>query len=434
MYVFIMNENIWHEKWSNEQIRALFLEQSKAFQQRDLGVERTQLASVEKAANAPHAVIISGLRRVGKSTLLAQLAHRIGHDSYYYVNFEDDRFLGFQAEDANYLFSALVEHFGERRVFIIDEIQNIPGWERFVRRFMDMGFKFYITGSNASLLSREMGTRLTGRYVPIELFPFSFREYLRFRDINPPDQQRLTTAESAAMRSELAQYLLSGGIPDALKYPELPLLRTLYDDVLYRDIAARHRLEAVSALKELAFYLMSNPAGLVSFNKLKERFRLGSVNTIKNYIDYMADSWLIFTLNLYDHSVKRQQIAPKKIYSIDTGLSKAIGFEFSANSGKHLENLVFLALRRQTQSIYYYATPGGYEVDFYLPESSQLIQVVQHLRNPDIRTREIRAIEDAVQHLPVKRALILSDQNEDAVEVGNVAVQICATASWLLSQ
>jgi len=145
-------------------------------------------------------VIISGLRRVGKSTLLAQLAHRLGKDQFHYVNFEDDRFLGFQAEDANDLYQALLELFGERRVFLIDEVQNIAGWEHFVRRFMDMGIKFYITGSNASLLSRELGTRLTGRYVPVELFPFSFVEFLHFKGYAISDLSRLATADIARLQ------------------------------------------------------------------------------------------------------------------------------------------------------------------------------------------------------------------------------------------
>lgn len=151
----------------------MLLEQFQSFWQRDTGIERTLLARLERAAAAPHAVIISGLRRVGKSTLLAQLAHRLGENAFYYINFEDERFLSFSAEDANDLYALLIELFGERRVFLIDEIQNVPGWEHFVRRLMDAGLKFYITGSNASLLSRDLGMRLIGRYVSVELFPFS---------------------------------------------------------------------------------------------------------------------------------------------------------------------------------------------------------------------------------------------------------------------
>lgn len=429
-----MNENYWKSRGSKDQIKAMLLEQFESFWTRDTGTERTQLTEIERAADVPHAIIISGLRRVGKSTLLAQMAHKLGKDAFYYINFEDDRFLGFQADDSNDLYQALVEVFGERKLFVVDEAQNISGWEHFVRRFMDMDFKFYITGSNASLFSRELGTRLTGRYVPIELFPFSFHEYLQFRGEELPDLQRLTTVEKARLKNMLDAYLQSGGIPDALKYPELPLLRTLYDDVLYRDIATRYRLEAVTALKELGFYLLSNPASMVSFNKLKDQFHLGSVNTIKSYIDYMENSWLVFTLNLYDFSVKRQQIAPKKVYCVDTGLSNAVGFGFSPNTGKLLENLVFLALRRQTKEIYYYTTPAGYEVDFYLPEKRQFIQVTQHLENPITREREIRALNDALQNVQVESALILSDANEDSFEIRGVPVEVRSTAEWFIRQ
>jgi predicted AAA+ superfamily ATPase len=428
-----MNENIWQSRWSRDQIKAMLLEQFDSFWGLETGTERTQLSEIEQAANVPHAIIVSGLRRVGKSTLLAQMAHKLGKEAFYYLNFEDDRFLGFQAEDASHLYQVLVETFGERKIFVIDEVQNITGWEHFVRRFMDMDFKFYITGSNASLLSRELGTRLTGRYVPIELFPFSFREYMKFQGQEIPDLRRMTTVGNARLKNALDGYLQSGGIPDALKYPELPLLRTLYDDVLYRDIATRYRLEAVTALRELAFYLMSNPATLVSFNKLKDQFRLGSVNTIKSYIDYMENSWLVFTLNLYDFSVKRQQIAPKKVYCIDTGFSNAVGFGFSSNAGKLLENLVFLALRRQTKEIYYYSTPAGYEVDFYLPEKRQLIQVAQHLENSATREREVRALRDALKSIKVDKALILSGANENSSEINGVPVEIRSAAEWLIS-
>jgi predicted AAA+ superfamily ATPase len=294
-----MIENPWTARWPKDQVRAMLLEQFQAFWRRDTGIERTQLAELERAAPLPHAVIISGLRRAGKSTLLAQLVHRLGESKFYYVNFEDERFLGFASDDANDLYGALVELFGERGIFVVDEIQNVPGWEHFVRRFMDLGLKFYITGSNASLLSRELGTRLTGRHVPVELFPFSFPEFLRFRGYPAPNLARLTTMDAARLRGHLGEYLRLGGIPEPLKYPELPLARTLYDDVIYRDIATRYRIEEVRALKELAFYLMSNPASLISFNKLKDRLRLGSVNTVKNYIEYLENGWLLFTTNVY---------------------------------------------------------------------------------------------------------------------------------------
>ncbi len=429
-----MSENPWISRWSKDQIKALLLEQFDSFWGKDVGIPRTRLAEVEKSASLPQAVIVSGLRRVGKSTLLLQMAHKLGKDAFYYINFEDDRFLGFEAQDANDLYQVLVELFGERKIFIVDEIQNVPGWERFIRRFMDMGFKFYITGSNASLLSRELGTRLTGRYVPIELFPFSFKEYLQFKGEALPDLKRMKTADTARLNSLMNEYLRVGGIPDAIKYPELPLLRTLYEDVLYRDIATRYRLDAVTALRELAYYLISNPSVTVSFNKLKEQFRLGSVNTIKSYVDYMQNSWLIFMLNVYDYSVKRRQIAPKKTYCIDTGISSAVGFGFSPNTGRLLENLVFLALRQKTSGIFYHLSPDGFEVDFYLPETRQLIQVTHSMENPSTRERELRALESAISTLKADSALILTSANEDGILVKGTRVDIRSTAEWLLEQ
>ena len=427
-----MNENNWKSKLSKDQIKAMLLEQQQAFWQRETGVERRRLVEIERTIPLPHAVVISGLRRVGKSTLLAQFAHRFGEEGFYYVNFEDDRFLGFQAEDANDLYQALLELFGERKVFIIDEVQNVTGWEHFVRRFMDQGIKFFITGSNASLLSRELGTRLTGRYVPVELFPFSLGEFMRFKGYDIPDLTRLTTVKKAHLQKALIEYLRLGGIPEPLKYPELALLRTLYDDILYRDIATRYHIEEVRALKELAFYLMSNPTSQVSFNKLKEQVHLGSVNTIKNYIEYLENSWLLFTMNVYDYSVKRQQIAAKKVYSIDTGLANIIGFSFSPNTGKLMENAAFLALRRKTHEIYYYTTPAGYEVDFYLPESGQLVQVAQSIDDPVTREREIRALADAMDALRLSSGLILADSNAETITKSGFTIKIRSLAEWLL--
>lgn len=433
LYDFIVNDNNWRARWTGDQIKALLIEQFDTFWRHETGVERSQLAELIRAGPLPHAVVVSGLRRAGKSTLLAQLAHRLGEDKFYYLNFEDERFLGFEAEDANDIWALLVEWFGERSVFVIDEIQNVPGWERFVRRFMDMGMKFYISGSNASLLSRDMGSRLTGRYVPVELFPFSFPEFLRFRGYAPPDLARMTTLDTARLQGYLGEYLRLGGIPEPLKYPEIPLARALYDDVLYRDIATRHRITDVRALRELAYYLMSNPANLVSFNKLKAQLRLGSVNTVRSYFDHLEDSWLLFTANVYDFSVKRQQVAPKKVYVIDTGLANAVGFSFSPNTGRLLENLVFLALRRRTREVYYYTSPGGFEVDFYVPETRELVQVSQNLGQSATRDREIRALTDAMKGLGLLRGLILTDVSAEPVLVDGLTIETRSIAEWLLT-
>jgi predicted AAA+ superfamily ATPase len=297
---------------------------------------------------------------------------------------------------------------------------------------MDQGFKFFITGSNASLLSRELGTLLTGRYIPIELFPFSFGEFLRFRQIEMPDLKRLKTKDIALLRRNLFQYLEQGGIPDVLRYPELPVAQTLYDDIIYRDVATRYRIQEVRVLKDLALFLMSNPARPVSFNKLKERMGLGSLNTAKAYLDFLEDGWLIFPVYLYDHSVRRQQLAPRKIYPIDTGLAAEVGFSVSPDLGRWMETAVFLALRRRSSAIYYYKTPEGYEVDFYLPAERRLIQVAQNMNQPETRRRELRALESAMRSLEIDAGLVLTEDGEDPVEKEGRRIEIRPVAAWLL--
>lgn len=413
-------------------LKVLLLDQSDQFKRKEPGVIREKLIQIKKHLNSPHAVVISGLRRVGKSTLLAQIARQFySADEYYFVNFEDERFLNFSADDFNLLYETLLELFGPRKNFLLDEIQNITGWERFVRRMIDQSCKFYITGSNASLLSYELGTKLTGRYIPIELFPFSFAEFLVFKQKDLPDLERLTTLQRSELKRSFNDYLDSGGIPDALKYPEIALHKTLYDDVLYRDVAVRYQIEETKALKELAFYLLSNISSLVSFNKLKELLKLGSVNTVKNYIDYLQASWLIFTLNKYAYSVKTQQIANKKIYAIDTGLIKSVAFSFSENRGKLLENLVFLSLRRIFTEVYYYVTSKNGEVDFYLPGQKLLIQVCQSLFDEETQKREVKALEEAMGELNIHSGIILVE-DEETVNVENINIKIIPVYKWLL--
>ncbi len=379
--------------------------------------------------------VITGLRRVGKSTLLAQIADRYLKDKFYFVNFEDERFLNFQVTDFELLLETLISLFGDRKIFLLDEIQNIPQWERFVRRHNEQGYKFIVTGSNASLLSQELGTRLTGRSTRIELFPFSFREYLQFNQIDIPVKKILTTKDKGRLIRLVNDYLASGGIPDALKYPELEIRQNLYSDVLHRDIAVRYQLENAKSLKELAFYLVSNPAALVSFNKLKESLKLGSVNTIKSYIDYLENSWLFFVVNKYAYSVREQQIAAKKIYSVDTGLVKSVGFSFSRNRGKLLENLAFLALKRTGQPIYYYKTASGSEVDFFLPKTRELIQVTDSLNTSIVKNREVSALLEANQEQrEAFRLIILNTREKAEIKVEEKEIKIIPLYQWLLGR
>jgi predicted AAA+ superfamily ATPase len=415
-------------------LASVLKEQFESFQAKEDGIEREILSQLENVLKDPQITVISGLRRVGKSTLLAQLAKKFLNDEYYFVNFEDERFLHFQVQDFDLLHETLISLYGEKKTFLFDEIQNVPEWERFVRRLHDQGYKFIVTGSNASLLSQELGTRLTGRYISVELFPFSFREYLKFNNMDIPNMKILTTKQRGIFLKLSNGYLASGGIPDALKYPELTIHKTLYDDVLYRDIATRYKLDNVKSLKELAFYLISNISSLVSFNKLKELLKLGSVNTVKSYIDYLENSWLFFVINKYAYSVKEQQIAAKKIYSIDTGLSHSVGFGFSENKGKYMENMVFLHLRRKFQKIYYYKTVQDYEVDFFLPQENMMVQVSQHLDVSETKERELRALvmASAEQKMP-SVLFIVTEGDKQSIEREGYNIEVIPLYEWLLT-
>ncbi len=418
-----------------DHIRTLLIEQKEEFSKQDLGIERTKLTEIKRYKDTTYPIIISGLRRAGKSTLLAQIAHAFyPKGNYFFVNFEDERFINFKVSDFTRLHELFIELFGDKKIFFLDEIQNIQGWERFVSRMIKSGYKFYITGSNASLLSQELGTKLTGRYIPLELLPFSFEEYLEFKKISLPKISQLTTVERGKLKSAFANYLTKGGIPQTLQYPELPIHKTLYDDILYRDIAARYKLTDIKPLKELSFYLMSNISSLISFNKLKELLKLGSVNTVSSYIEYLQTSWLLFVLNKYAFSVKEQQIANKKIYSIDTGLTKSIAFSFSENKGKFLENLVFLNLWKENKDIYYYKTQKNNEIDFYMPQKKLFVQVCQSLTEPATRERELRALAEGLQEIKGSTGFVLTEDDNENYSFDGIAINVLPVYEWLLEK
>lgn len=420
---------------TNNLLISTLKEQHEAFVARDFGVERELLEGLKEVVTAPQVTVITGMRRVGKSTLLAQVAKMYLNNDYYFVNFEDERLLNFQVSDFDVLHETLISLFGEKRTFLFDEIQNVPEWERFVRRLHDQGYKFIITGSNASLLSQELGTRLTGRSTRVELYPFSFREYLAFREVETPDLIALTARQRGMLRKLVDEYITFGGIPDALKYPELGVHKALYDDVLYRDVATRYKLDNVKSLKELAFYLVSNSASLVSYNKLKDLLKLGSVNTVINYVDYLENSWLFFVVNKYAYSVKEQQIAAKKTYGIDTGLIQSVGFSFSENKGKLMENVVFLQLRRKYPDVYYYKTIEGYEVDFFLPKQGTLIQVAQHFDLAETKKRELRALESVTKkHKKIRKLIIVTQSEKADLKQDDLHVQVIPLYEWLLQE
>lgn len=390
-------------------LKELIIEQKNEFERDADLVRRNALDNIAEYLELPHILIISGLRRSGKSTLLKEIHKEFFKDELiYYFNFEDERLIDFTASDFNLLYETFVELMGTGKIFFFDEVQNVKGWELFVRRMYDRGFKFIITGSNSSMLSKELGTRLTGRYIGIELFPFSFTEFLRFNSNQVLDT--MLTEDRAIVKRHFHEYLQHGGIPEYLIYHNDLILKTLYDNILYKDIFARYGLNDEKALKELSFYLFSNYGNEISYNKL--RLMLGvSINTVKNYLGYLENSYLVFSVPRYDYSVKKQIYSPRKVYVIDTGLITITSFRFSRDLGKLLENLVFIELRRRNCETYYHKEK--HECDFIIREYNTVtgaIQVTASLK--ENREREYDGLMEALNRYDLDEGLILTEDEE----------------------
>ncbi len=371
-------------------------EESKIF---EYGVERECLKNID--LKTKHVAIISGIRRCGKSTLLRQLMKKI--KGFYYFNFEDTKALGFELSDFERLDEVFKEEFGEQDHYFFDEIQNVDNWEIFVRKKQDLGKKFIITGSNASLLSKELGTRLTGRHLNYELFPFSYKEYLKLVNKKP-------SIES------FEEYFNFGGFPEFLKYKKAEILQELLLDILMRDIVARYKLREVKILKELAIYLLTNQGKEFSYNKLTKHFNLGSINTTLSFISYFEDSYLMFSIPQFDYSYKKQIINPKKIYSIDLGLLKANTVSFTKDKGRMLENLVFLNLRRNFKEIYYFKDNN--ECDFIVRDQKGVMQAMQvcYELTEENKERELEGLKKAMKKLKIKEGLIITYDQKDKID------------------
>jgi predicted AAA+ superfamily ATPase len=422
------------ENMDKSVIKQVVLEQESYTKDAIIGVEREQLAFISSLIPLPHIVIISGMRRCGKSTLMRQILRKHYEQGFYFVDFEDERFVRFNSDDFNPLYEVLIELYGPKEVFFFDEIQNIDGWELFARRLHRDKNKLFITGSNASLLSSELSTHLTGRHVVVELLPFSFREYLRYHQVDYHEKSLWTTREKAMISKYFNEFTEYGGLPEYLEHKNPLILQNVYDNILYKDVIVRYDVKESKALRELSLNLMSNLGTPLSYAKLKNNLHLGSVNTVKNYIHYLESAYLIFTLDRFSYSVSQQTTMQKKVYSIDTGLARHIAFYFSKNLGRYLENIVYLELRRRYKDLFYYRTDSDLEVDFLVREGAQvvlLIQVTESLADAKTREREYRALLQAMEELHVDKGLILT-RDEEKADSKHPDIEVVPIYKWLL--
>lgn len=279
---------------NKDQLKQVVADQRAALLNKPYGIERKVLADIDHAIKLPHIITLTGLRRVGKSTLLRQIIRKYFADQhFYYLNFEDERLFRFKAEDFNLLYEALLELYGEQKTFFIDEIQNVAHFENFVRRFYEAGFKFIITGSSADLLSKEISTKLTGRHLDMVVPPFSFQEYLHLKDFPITKEILYNTIAKTQIKSHFQNYLIHGGMPEYLVYNEPEILSHIYDDIVIKDIAVRYKVANLAEMREVFLNLISNTANKFSFNKLKTICGIGSITTVKNYVHYLTETFFL---------------------------------------------------------------------------------------------------------------------------------------------
>ena len=348
-----------------------------------LGVER--MVALERT-DTPEILVISGVRRCGKSVLLQQIRAKQDERDYF-MSFDDDRLLHFTVEDFQLLYDVFVEDFGVQHTFYLDEPQLVKGWERFVDRLHSHGNKVFVTGSNAFMLSRELGTLLTGRHLKQELYPMSLAEYALMKGVGWRKKDFYTTEGRARLQRLQSGFLKEGGFPQYLDTGDARYLRELYNDIIYRDIVVRYRLSSDRQIKELAYYLASNFTHKFTYQSLAKATNIKSPETASTYVGYLEESYLVGVLTKYDNKVGEQIKSPKKAYFVDNGLVEQVGFSFSENLGKKLENAVYVELRRRGLELYYFN--NGSECDFIIRDKGRVVQACQvTVSMKDVETRE----------------------------------------------
>lgn len=386
----------------------------------------------QRLVESPEILVVSGIRRCGKSVLLQQIRSRQAEQDFY-LNFDDERLINFTVNDFQTLYEAFIELFGEQRTFYFDEIQNIIGWERFVRRLYDSGCKVFITGSNANMLSRELGTHLTGRYCQIELYPFSFSEFLKMKDEYPERKDFYTTTGKSNLRRLFEEYLKTGGFPRYIQDMNGNYLTTLYENIIYKDVITRNKLNGERELLEMIYYLASNATKRFSYNSLAKVVEIKHPDTVKNYLEYIESTYLLSQVMRFDWSVKKQIGYQKKVYFIDNAIINKVGFNATDNIGQLLENLVFIQLKRQRKEVYYH--DNGVECDFVVREDGHIISAFQVTRSlSDVKTkqREINGLLSALNAYNLMEGIILTADETEELIIERKKINICPIWKWLL--
>jgi uncharacterized protein len=403
---------------------------------------REILRSSEKILESREISVITGVRRCGKSSLLKLIASdlrdkkNIPVSNIFYINFDDPKLYNFPFEQCDLLLQLILEksHPDFKIYLFIDEIQNLEGWERWLNSLYEFeNIKIFITGSNSSLLNSDISRLLTGRNRKYFLLPFSFNEYLTMKNITHRDL--FLPEDISLIRQNFIDFTKTGGFPEAVKNNDSDILKSYYEDILYRDIIGRNQITHRRELIELSRFLSANSGCLTSSEKLKNMLGIKSPVTIRSYLQILIDSFLYLQCILFDYSIKRQIYNPPKVYITDTGMSNAVAFNFSNDLGWMIETIVFLELKRRGFEVFYWKSKTGKEVDFLIRNKNILsaaIQVCYDLENEKTREREILSLLEVSNELSITELKIITFNQETTLNLSNQKITVIPVWKWLL--
>jgi hypothetical protein len=394
-------------------------------------VPREMLGEAERALKFPNILAVLGIRRCGKSIFSYLLAKG---KAFGYANFDDERLLGVRTEDLNDILKSFYKLYGDVDIVVLDEIQNVKGWELFASRLRRTK-KVILTGSNSNLLSGELATHLTGRHSDVILFPFSFKEFVKIKNFK--EDKVYTTGEKAQLLRLLEEYMQNGGFPETQKFGGR-VVSQIYEDILTKDILLRHKIKKIEELRKLAKYLITNAAEEFSYSKIAKILSIKHVSTVSKWVGYLEEAFLTFRLDRFDFKLKQQFLATKKIYCIDSGLINAAGFKFSENRSRLVENIVAIELKRRSggsRELFYWKDYQQNEVDFVLKngiEIELLIQATYANLKEDIKARETKALVKAAKTLKCKNLLVITWDYEGTIFIKGYKINCMPLWRWLL--
>ena len=417
-----------------EELYYVLFEQQKDFEISKEVVGRELKDKVISLLHLKLPIIITGVRRSGKSTLMYIIKNnlKLKEKEFLYINFNDERLVNFSLEDFQKIIDFVNEENYKKNCFLfIDEIQEVEKWEKWIDRIKDK-YPIIITGSNSKLLSKEISTTLTGRSMSTNLYPFSFKEFLNAKKIRTINWNVDLTIQSR-IRKEFTEYLYSGGIPKAIIENDRRLIRENYENILYRDIVKRFNTNIEKSIKEISIYLLSNISNELSIRSLSRIVEIKNLSTLKSILDTFEKSFIFFFVHKFDFSIKKQVQNPRKVYCVDNGFVSEVGFRFTEDKGKFLENIVFLQLKRlYNNDIYYFSEKG--ECDFITRKGTKInsaIQVCYDLNN-DNKEREINGLMEVLTKFKLDEGMILTFDKEEEIKIGNKIINVKPVWKWIM--